>query len=276
MVGAPQLVRAIALAAGSVGGLTGAAFGLLSGQSKRARSLIVDGPPVLPFNADGIYHPDGQGPFAESDLEPLNLAVFGDSLAAGLGADSPETLPGVMLARGLARETGLPTRLTTHAISGSRTFDLQEQVDRAMSAPPDLALVIIGGNDVAARSKISHSVQMLGQQVRRLKAAGTKVVVGTCPDLGVSQVIPQPLRELARQYSRALSRAQHQVLHTIGAAAVSLFDLVSPDFHVRPHELFSADRFHPNGAGYRLAVNALLPALTAAAQLFSDGLPVAA
>jgi lysophospholipase L1-like esterase len=276
MAGAPQLVRAIALAAGSVGGLTGAAFGLLSGQSKRARSLIVDGPPVRPFNADGVYRPDGSGPFAESELEPLELAVFGDSLAAGLGADSPETLPGVMLARGLALQTGLPTRLTTHAISGSRTFDLREQVDRAMSAPPDLALVIIGGNDVAARSKISTSVQTLAQQVRRLKAVGTKVVVGTCPDLSVSQVIPQPLRELARHYSRALSRAQHQVLSTIGAAAVSLFDLVSPDFHVRPHELFSADRFHPNGTGYRLAVNALLPALTAAAQLFSDGLPVAA
>jgi lysophospholipase L1-like esterase len=275
MAGAPQLVRAIVLAAGSVGGLSGAAYGLLNGQSKRARSEI--GKPLgLPFNADGVYEPDGDGPFPESDLEPLNLALFGDSLAAGIGADSPDTLPGVLLAKGLARLTGWPVRLTTHAISGSTTFDLQAQVDRAMIAPPDLALVIVGGNDVTTRSRIATSVLTLGHQVRRLKAAGTKVVVGTCPDLGVARSIPQPLRELARRYSRALSRAQHQVLAAIGAAAVSLFDLASPDFLIRPNELFSADRFHPNGAGYRLAAQVLLPALSAAAELFSESLPMAA
>ena len=267
MAGA-RLVRSIVFAAGSVGGLSGAAYGLLNGQSRRARSNV-GGPRVLPLNADGVYHPDGSGPHLESGGRPLTLAVLGDSLAAGIGAETTDALPGVRLARGLAEEGGAPVRLTTHAISGAKTFDLPAQVDRALIAPPGLALVIIGGNDVTARSRITTSALVLGREVRRLQAAGTIVVVATCPDLGVARCIPQPLRELARHYGRALSRAQNRVLDRIGAAAVSLFDLVSPEFQVRPHELFSPDRFHPNGSGYQIAADVLLPALCDAAGLFA-------
>jgi lysophospholipase L1-like esterase len=278
MAGA-RLVRTLVFTAGSVGGLSGAAFGLLNDQVRRARLLALQLLPDLPLNADGVYRPNGTGPFFGSDLEPLTFAVLGDSLAAGLGAETPDRLPGVVLAKGLAEEIGSPVRLTTHAIPGAKTFDLPAQVDRALIAPPDLALVIIGGNDVTARARIATSASTLGQQVRRLRAAGTTVVVATCPDLGVARCIPQPLRELARRYSRALSRAQHRVLESLGAAAVSLFDLASPDFHLRPSELFSQDRFHPNGAGYEVAASVLLPALCAAAGLFSAAgrrVPVAA
>jgi lysophospholipase L1-like esterase len=263
-----RLVRTLVFAAGSVGGLSGAAVGLLSEQARRARSLAGE-PPAFPLNADGVYRPNGSGPYAQTDLEPLSFAMLGDSLAAGVGAETPDRLPGVLLAKGLAEEIGLPVRLTTHAISGAKTFDLAGQVDRALIDPPDVALVIIGGNDVTARARIATSAGALGQQVRRLRAAGTTVVVGTCPDLGVARCIPQPLRELARRYSRSLSRAQHRVLSALGAAAVSLFDLVSPDFHLRPLDLFSTDLFHPNGAGYEVAASVLLPALCNAAGLLA-------
>ncbi|MFL6140755.1 MAG: SGNH/GDSL hydrolase family protein [Labedaea sp.] len=272
MAGA-RVVRFIVFAAGSVGGLSGAAYGLLNGQSRRARG-VAGGPAVLPLNADGVYHPDGSGPHLEPGSRPVTLAVLGDSLAAGIGAETTDGLPGVLLAKGLAEEGAAPVRLTTHAISGAKTFDLPAQVDRALIAPPELALVIIGGNDVTARARIATSAMVLGREVRRLTAAGTNVVVATCPDLGVARCIPQPLRELARHYGRALSRAQHRVLDRIGTAAVSLFDLVSPEFMVRPHELFSPDRFHPNGAGYRIAADALLPALCGAAGLFTGRRPM--
>src|SRR6266536_3096134 len=77
----------------------------------------------------------------------------------------PDQLPGVRLARGLADELGRPVRLATHAISGSRTTDLEEQVDRALIDPPDLALVIIAGNDVTTRTSISTSATLLSRQV---------------------------------------------------------------------------------------------------------------
>jgi len=262
MAGA-RAFKALIFAAGSVGGLSGAAYGLLSGQSKRARTII-GLPTELPLNADGLYFPDGAGPFPPSRGDSLYFAILGDSLAAGLGAELPAQLPGVRLARGLADELDRPVRLVTHAISGSRTPDLEAQVDRALINPPELALVIIGGNDVTSRTSVGMSATLLGRQVTRLMNAGTTVVVGTCPDLGIVRPIPQPLRTVASRYSLSLARAQRRVLDQLGVRAVSLAALLSPEFHARPHELFSADRFHPNGTGYEFAANVLLAPLCGA------------
>ena len=279
MAGA-QVLRAIAFAAGSVGGLTGAAYGLLNGQAQRARSIIGRNT-ELPLNADGLYLPNGAGPLIRPKRGTLKFAVLGDSLGAGIGAESTDKLPGVLLAKGLAAETGRPVRLSTHAISGSRTFDLPPQVDRALINPPDVALVIIGGNDVTSKQRVSASTEVLGRQVSRLMAAGATVVVGTCPDLGAVIPIPQPLREIARRFSLTLARAQRRELARLGATAVAIADLVSPAFLARPDELFSPDRFHPNGAGYALAASALLPALCASVgsrvmPSVLSGVPVAA
>jgi lysophospholipase L1-like esterase len=262
MAGA-RAFKALIFAAGSVGGLSGAAYGLLSGQSKRARTII-GLPTELPLNGDGLYFPDGAGPFPPSRGDSLYFAILGDSLAAGLGAELPEQLPGVRLACGLADELDRPVRLVTHAISGSRTPDLEAQVDRALINPPELALVIIGGNDVTSRTSIGMSATLLGRQVTRLMNAGTTVVVGTCPDLGIVRPIPQPLRTVASRYSLSLARAQRRVLDQLGVRAVSLAALLSPEFHARPHDLFSADRFHPNGTGYEFAANVLLAPLCGA------------
>jgi lysophospholipase L1-like esterase len=262
-MGGARALKALIVAAGSVGGLSGAAYGLLTEQSKRARSII-GVPRELPLNADGLYMSNGAGPFAPIRGYALSFAVLGDSLAAGLGAELPDELPGVRLARGLADELERPVRLVTHAVSGSRTTDLEAQVDRALIDPPTLALVIIGGNDVTARTSIGESATLLGRQVARLANAGTTVVVGTCPDLGIIRPIPQPLRTVASRYSLSLARAQRRVLDQMGIHAVSVAALLAPEFRSRPHELFSADRFHPNGKGYEYAADVLLAPLCAA------------
>lgn len=267
MAGA-RVLKALIFAAGSVGGLSGAAYGLLTGQSRRARSII-GVPKELPLNADGLYLPDGSGPLPPnfSGRDSLSFAVLGDSLAAGLGAETVGRLPGVRLTQGLAEECDRPVRLVTHAISGSRTTELESQVDRALIDPPNLALVIIGGNDVTTRTSIGTSAALLGRQVTRLMNVGTTVVVGTCPDLGIILPIPQPLRTVASRYGLSLARAQRRELDRIGARAVSIAALLSPEFFARPDELFSADRFHPNGSGYELAANVLLAPLCDAVRL---------
>jgi lysophospholipase L1-like esterase len=262
-----RLIRALVLGAGSVGGLSGAAYGLLNGQSKRARTIIGKSR-ALALNADGVFLPDGSGPVADEPADVLSFAMLGDSLAAGLGAETVCQLPGVILAKGLAEESGRPVRLTTHAVHGSRTSDLDEQVDVALIHPPDLALVIVGGNDVVSRTRVRTSAEVLGKQVGRLMRAGAQVVVGTCPDLDIIRPIPQPLRTIASRWGLALARAQRRELERLGARTVSIAALLSPEFRQRPDELFSDDRFHPNGAGYELASSVLLGPVCDAAGLF--------
>ncbi|GAB3454951.1 SGNH/GDSL hydrolase family protein [Actinophytocola sediminis] len=265
------MLRALGLIAGSVGGLSGAAISLLNGQSKKARTIIGKSR-ALPLNADGGYLPDGSGPVTEDLDDTLSFAVLGDSLAAGLGSETTTQLPGVLLAKGLAEEAGRPVRLTTHAVSGSRTSDLDEQVDVALIDPPDLALVIIGGNDVTSKMRIGTSAMVLAKQVRRLLRTGSTVVVGTCPDLDIIQPIPQPLRSIASRWGLALARAQRRELERLdGVSTVSIAALLTPEFLRRPDELFSDDRFHPSGAGYELAAEMLLAPLCDAAGLLGSG-----
>ena len=74
--------------------------------------------------------------------------------------------------------------------------------------PPDAAVMMLGANDITALNGISQSARRLGSAVRKLRARGAVVVVGTCPDLGVISAIPQPLRSLAHARAAQLARAQ--------------------------------------------------------------------
>jgi lysophospholipase L1-like esterase len=49
-----------------------------------------------------------------------------------------------------------------------------------------------------------------------------------------------------------------------GGYAVALGDLVGPSFLAKPERMFSLDRFHPSGPGYRRTAKALLPSVLAA------------
>jgi lysophospholipase L1-like esterase len=244
----------------AVGGLT---FGLLVLEAKLARRIIQATPNGAPPVADGTYGAALPG-------EPLSFVMLGDSTAAGEGVHAAEETPGALLAAGLSSIAGRPVRLTNVAISGARSDMLAGQVSRALEVRPDLAVIMIGANDVTARIPAGDSVRHLGEAVRRLRAAGCEVVVGTCPDLGSIQPLMQPLRFLARRLSRQLAAAQTIVAVEDGARTVSLGDLLGREFAADPREMFSADRYHPSARGYAAAAAAVLPSMAAALELEPD------
>lgn len=193
---------------------------------------------------------------------PLDLLVLGDSIAAGLGAERPKDTLGARVARGLAGELHRPVRLRTVAVVGSETSALAGQLD---GLPPgyraDVAVIVIGGNDVTHRIPVATSAAQLEEAVVRLREQGTEVVVGTCPDLGALRPVPQPLRSLGSRMSRQLASAQREVAVRNGAHAVSLARVVGPFFITNPDEMFSLDRFHPSALGYKRTAKALLPSV---------------
>ncbi|MGP4056833.1 SGNH/GDSL hydrolase family protein [Mycobacterium sp. 4D054] len=272
----------VALAAAATLASTGTAYvgarNLLSGQADQARRVIPKAWDIPP-RADGVYSPGG-GP-----VEPwhrgvpfdLHLMIFGDSTATGYGCQAADEVPGVLLARGLAAESGKRIRLSTKAIVGATSKGLSGQIDAMYVAgpPPDAAVIMIGANDITKPNGIGPSARRLGRAVQRLRASDAVVVVGTCPDFGVITAIPQPLRFVARNQGLRLARAQAAAVRACGGVPVPFSDLLAPDFYRTPELLFSPDMFHPSAAGYELAAMQLLPALCNALGEFVTGMPAA-
>ena len=259
-----RLLGAVAVTAGVAGGVgaLGAAAGigarhLLRRQAAAARALI--GKPL------GEVAPDADKRYKKRYGDPIRLLVLGDSIAAGLGADDGGGTLGARLAKKVAKATHRSVDLTTGAIVGTESSQVMAQVD---ALPPtyraDVAVLIVGGNDVIHRVPVAESVRHLTEVVARLRELGTPVVVGTCPDLGALRAVPNPLRALGSRVSRQLAAAQAEAALAAGAHVVSLATVVGPFFITNPDEMFSLDRFHPSELGYRRTAEALLPSVLAA------------
>jgi lysophospholipase L1-like esterase len=268
--------RSLALAATATLASTGyvGVRNLLSGQADQARSVIPKAWDVPP-RADGVYSPGG-GPVEKWHRGvpfDLHLMIFGDSTATGYGCTSADEVPGVLIARGLAAESGKRVRLNTKAIVGATSKGLSGQIDAMFVAgpPPDAAVVMIGANDITALNGIPQSARRVGSAVSRLRASGAVVVVGTCPDFGVITAIPQPLRTVARTLGLRLAYAQAIAVRAAGGVPVPFADLMAPEFLKAPEQYFSSDMFHPSATGYSLAASQLLPALCTALGVGSRG-----
>jgi lysophospholipase L1-like esterase len=237
--------------------VTGAAVGgrgLLRKQAATARELI--GKPL------GEEKLSADRTWKKKHGNRIDLLFLGDSIAAGLGADMPRQTLGARLARKLAKNTGRAVRLHTAAIVGAESSALADQLaSLPASYSPDVAVVIVGGNDVTHRVPVSESVDHLANCVRSLHDRGTRVVVATCPDLGLLRAVPQPLRVLGSRASRQLAAAQARAVLPLGAQVVSMADTVGPLFASDPEEMFSLDRFHPSSLGYKRTAQAMLPHL---------------
>ncbi|HSU03505.1 MAG TPA: SGNH/GDSL hydrolase family protein [Nocardioides sp.] len=249
------------------GGLAGAtAYGLrelLVRQAAQARRAI--GKPL------GEQAPASDKHYKKKYGERVDLLVLGDSIAAGLGAERPKHTLGSRLARGIARDTGRSVRLRTAAVVGSESSMLAGQLaSLPRSYRPDVAVVVVGGNDVTHRVPVTESVRHLAGAIEDLRARGAEVVVGTCPDLGALRAVPQPLRALGSRASRQLAAAQREAALERGARVVSLAHVVGPFFVTAPDEMFSLDRFHPSARGYKRTAKAMLPSVLAALGVVQD------
>lgn len=252
-----QRTRNIALVAAAGGGGLGvigitAAF-VVSQQAARIRESIpltdVDPPPC-----DGLYGGRRAG-------KTIELALIGDSSAAGVGAHQTSETPGALLAEGLSKALRKSVRLRCFAVPGARSDALDAQVDKVLAQRADLVVIFIGANDVTHRSRPGVAARQLSGAVRRLIDSGSRVVVGTCPDLSTLEGMQAPLRWVTQYWCRELAAAQAIAAVSAGARTISLGDTLREDFSSRRAELFAEDRFHPSAAGYARAAEVVLPTL---------------
>jgi lysophospholipase L1-like esterase len=253
---ARKLAAAAAFGGGGLSLLGGSLYGVLRTEALLARKAI--------GNADG-QAPDCSGWYGRGRPGPaIKIALLGDSSAAGYGVHTVEETPGAQLASGVVEGADRRVYLRSFAFVGAQSSDLDKQLDLALPMEPDVAMLMIGVNDVTHTVRPSQSVRLLEQAVRRLREADVEVVVGTCPDLGTIEPIAFPLRQVARAWCRRLAAAQTIAVVEAGGRTVSLGSVLGPEFAASPLEYFGPDRFHPSAAGYASLASVLLPSVLAA------------
>ncbi len=238
--------------AGTVGGAA-----VLAGQAMLARSRRYAQPDMRLAMRSSV---GGVG------ARPLRLVLLGDSTALGVGVERVTETVGGQLAMLLADAPGgRRVELSSVAVSGSRSSDLGTQVARALvGIRPDVAVVLVGGNDVIHLSRPGEAAEHLASAVHRLCSVGVAVVVGTTPDLGAARAFPPPLRQIIGWQGRRLARAQATAVENVGGVPVDLAELTGAVFRADAGT-YCHDGYHPSADGYRVWAHALLPAVIEAA-----------
>lgn len=254
-----------AISLGVVGAAAGGLVSLILSQTRSARRVVEQRTPI-------IGPPTGDGVYGDYPGKPISVTALGDSSAVGLGVESTNETPGVLIVSALSELAERPVQFTRLAWIGAESHDLEIQVRLALEETPDLdlAIIMIGANDVTSRTRNSVSVRYLSEAVTQLRDNGSEVVVATCPDLGTIRPVRQPLRFIARRWSRRLAAQQTVGVVKAGGRTVSLGAILGPAF-ARDPRMFSADEFHPSAEGYAAAAAVILPTAGAALGLWPDG-----
>jgi lysophospholipase L1-like esterase len=196
----------------------------------------------------------------------LRFLVLGDSLAFGTGAASPQHTLGARLTRTL-QDAGHTVELQVVAVPGATSLDLAAQVQRAPAT--DVALLVVGANDLTRRVPPAQAAAALGSAVRVLRERGTQVLVVPTPDLSSVAWVPPAFRAVVAGICDQLRAGQTRAAESAGAVVVPVAPELSGRFAADP-ALFSADRFHPSSAGYALVAEALAPHLIELAATRAD------
>lgn len=239
-----------------------AAFGLFASEGLLTRARIPKNLGVPPVSDGTTWCAPNVAPHRT----PLQLALVGDSLAAGLGAHTPRDTVAVQLALNLSAQAGRPVHVTNVAVVGSRSRDLAGQIGTlSATCRPDVVIMIIGANDLMHHCAGEDAIRRQVLAVHRLSVLGAHVVVGTCPDVSAVTALAEPLRHVARHQARAYGQAQAAAMRRTGAFPVDLFTLLGMRF--RKPGMFASDGYHPSDAGYAAAAEVLLPSVCEALNL---------
>jgi lysophospholipase L1-like esterase len=210
---------------------------LIYAQANRLRATALE-LPEPPGPREGVA---GEGELA------LRLLVAGDSSAVGIGARSQDEALALPLARDLAQRLRGAVRWQLFAESGITSEGLLHKLMHGHVHPADVAVVVVGVNDITKEVPLQHALRKRGEIATWLRthAQVAHVVFPAAPDMDHFPALPQPLSWLAGKLSRRNNEAQARWAETQSGVSHVAMDGVTH------RTLFAEDGFHPAPALYK-------------------------
>lgn len=193
--------------------------------------------------------PEATGPtrgFTTSPVgPPVRLLVVGESTAAGCGADTHDEAFTGAFARVLEEQVGRQVRWEVHGESGIRIRRLRHHVLPDVTERADVAVLLIGVNDVIARTPVAEWREDLAGVLDDLRAQADTVVMAGTPPFATFPALPGALRGYLAERGRTLD----DVARTLCAERSGVV-WVAPPASQPDADFFARDGFHPSATGY--------------------------
>ncbi len=190
---------------------------------------------------------------------PVNYVALGDSTGSGVGAREGGYVAR-LFRRILAHRP--ESKLTNLCVSGATTSDvLRDQLDRGISAKPNLVTLGIGINDIGHGVSLEEFSRNYEQILAKLKSNTTAAIVVTnIPDISSAPRIPALVRN---QYQHLIIEFNRKLEEIASRHQVIVFDVYTVTHEQLPShpEYFSADGFHPSDQGYELWAEQMWPTI---------------
>jgi len=177
------------------------------------------------------------------------FALLGDSAASGVG-DSDKN--GVTKGWGyyLAKHFQDPLVYVNLSRPGAQSAEvLEDQLPRALMFKPDIAAVIVGGNDALRNgfdpNKLHHNLRAT---ISELKRSGAEVLLLQLHD--PTQIVPLP-KLLAQVLTRRIN-AVNRVIHSIGREFNAQILLTRSIQDIYERRVWHIDRMHPSKYGHQI------------------------
>lgn len=184
---------------------------------------------------------------------PLRLLIVGDSSGAGVGADTQDDAFAGYLTRAIARDGKRRVQWQLVARSGVSTPAACELLSNTPVHGADIAVVVLGVNDVVEQLPLHRALLARDELVRQLRAqAGVShVVFAPLPPMHEFPLLPRPLRTVIGRDARKLDAAQAE-----WAARQHNVSHVPIDMRLTP-DVMARDGFHPGPKVYRVCGEAI-------------------
>ena len=196
-------------------------------------------------------------PYEQHPANPTKyILVAGDSTAVGTGAlDSKKSTAGLLGALYPAAD------ITNLGVNGFKLDGLITALESAPRAHYDLILIQIGANDVVGFTPLNKVNTELETVLGMTDKLGTKTVVITAGNIGLSPVFHFPLSQLMTWRMLEVRKifiagvAEHPA-----AQYVDLFnEKLNREFETDIPKYYAADYFHPSADGYALWFQEIKP-----------------
>ena len=177
------------------------------------------------------------------------FAILGDSAASGVG-DSDKN--GVT--RGwsyyLAKHFQDPLVYINLSRPGAQSAEvLQDQLPKALMFKPDIAAVIVGGNDARRTGFDPNKLhQNLRATISELKKSGAEVLLLQLHD--PTRIVPLP-KLLAQVLSRRVN-AVNRVIHSVGREFNAQILMTRSIQDIYERKVWHIDRMHPSKYGHQI------------------------